>query len=246
MFIRTSTFMPSAGLTRHPAGGICDEGRSFQRPGVDPESAAASVAVPDRQYSHLSRTPDLLPYARPAARFAVIVMGVSGCGKSTLGASIAEALHCPFLEGDDFHSAEAIAKMRGGQPLSDEDRWPWLDRIGTATARSIAEHGAAVIACSALRLCYRDRLRATIGEPVQLVLLENSRERLLERLLARAGHFMPAGLLDSQLATLERPGAAEDALMLLSEEAPALLRERVLARLQDRRLRSDAPSQSIC
>ncbi|MBO9622492.1 MAG: AAA family ATPase [Sphingomonas sp.] len=165
-------------------------------------------------------------------------MGVSGCGKSTLGALLAEALGCPFLEGDDFHSREAIAKMRSGQPLSDEDRWPWLDRLGQATAQSIAEHGAAVAACSALRLRYRDRLRATIGRPVQLVLLENSRERLLERLTARPGHFMPVGLLDSQLATLERPQPNEAALTLVTEEAPGLLRDQVLERLETAPLRA--------
>lgn len=165
-------------------------------------------------------------------------MGVTGCGKSTLGGLLAEALGCPFLEGDDFHSREAIEKMRGGQPLNDEDRWPWLDRLGQATARSIADHGAAVTACSALRRCYRDRLRATIGLPVQLVLLENSRERLMERLAARPGHFMPVGLLDSQLATLERPLAGEDALALVTEEAPDVLRDRVLARLEANPLRA--------
>lgn len=180
---------------------------------------------------------DLPPSARFAPSFAVIVMGVSGCGKSTLGALLAEALDCPFHEGDDFHSPEAVEKMRAGQPLSDEDRWPWLDRLGTAAAGSIAAHGAAVAACSALRRCYRDRLRATIGSPVQLVLLENSRDRLLQRLASRAGHFMPVSLLDSQLATLERPLAGEDALTFVTEKPPALLRDLVLAQLEDRRLR---------
>lgn len=162
-------------------------------------------------------------------------MGVSGCGKSTLGALVAEALRCPFLEGDDFHSREAVAKMRSGQPLDDDDRWPWLDRLGAATAQAIAAQGAAVTVCSALRRCYRDRLRARIGSPVQLVFLENSRARLRERLAARAGHFMPLSLLDSQLATLERPLGEEDALALVTEEPPALLRDRVLARLEAHR-----------
>ena len=177
------------------------------------------------------------PFIRPAAPFAVIVMGVSGCGKSTLGALLAEALRCPFLEGDDFHSREAIAKMRGGEPLGDEDRWPWIERIGHATAGAVAEHGAAVTACSALRRCYRDRLRATIGRPVHLILLENSRERLIERLLARAGHFMPVGLLDSQLATLERPLADEDALTLRTEEPASSLRDLILTRMDLQRSR---------
>jgi len=165
-------------------------------------------------------------------------MGVSGCGKSTLGGLLARALGCPFLEGDDFHSPQAIAKMRGGEPLTDEDRWPWLDRLGQAAARSAAEGGAAVVACSALRKSYRDRLRATIAMPLQLILLENSRERLLERLAARPDHFMPVGLLDSQLAVLERPLAEEGALTLVTEAAPTLLRDVALARLEAGLLRA--------
>ncbi|ATY34777.1 gluconokinase [Sphingomonas psychrotolerans] len=160
-------------------------------------------------------------------------MGVSGCGKSTLGTLLAEALGCPFLEGDDFHAREAVAKMRGGQPLTDEDRWPWLARLGEATARSAADHGMAVAACSALRRCYRDRLRTTIGLPVRFVLLENDRNRLLERLADRAAHFMPVSLLDSQLATLEPPLADEAAITLVTEDSPQALRDAVLARLAD-------------
>jgi len=168
----------------------------------------------------------------------VIVMGVSGCGKSTLGGLLARSLGCPFLEGDDFHSAEAIAKMRGGEPLTDEDRWPWLDRLGQAAVRSIADGGAAVVACSALRKSYRDRLRATIERPVQLILLENSRERLVERLSGRSDHFMPVDLLDSQLATLERPRPDESALTLVTEAPPTLLRDVALARLEAGLLRA--------
>jgi gluconokinase len=158
-------------------------------------------------------------------------MGVSGSGKSTLGALLAETLRCPFLEGDDFHAPEAIAKMRGGEPLSDEDRWLWLDRIGTATAQSIAIHGRAVVACSALRRRYRDRLRAAIGTPVKFILLENDRARLLERLANRPCHFMPASLLDSQLATLERP-LDEDAVAFNTEVPPSQLRDMALAWLR--------------
>ena len=159
-------------------------------------------------------------------------MGVSGCGKSTLGGLLARTLGCAFLEGDDFHSPEAIAKMRGGEALTDEDRWPWLDRLGQAAVRSIAQQGAAVVACSALRRCYRDRLRAMIEWPVQLIQLENSRERLVERLAARPDHFMPVSLLDSQLAALERPGAEEPALTLFTEVPPARLQDLVLRRLE--------------
>lgn len=178
------------------------------------------------------------PAPPPSAPLAVVVMGVSGCGKSTLGLLLAEALDCPFLEGDDFHAPEAVTKMRGGQPLGDEDRWPWLERIGDAAAATIADHGLAVVACSALRKRYRDRLRLAIGEPVRFVLLENSRERLLARLARRASHFMPASLLDSQLATLERPLADEGAITLVTEDPPELLRDRALARLSELSLRA--------
>lgn len=174
------------------------------------------------------------PFARPSAPFAVIVMGVSGCGKSTLGALLSQALDCPFLEGDDYHSPAAIAKMRGGAPLDDADRWPWLERLGTATATAVSHHGAAVTACSALRRCYRDGLRATIGVPVRLVLLENSRARLIERLAARPGHFMPLSLVDSQLATLERPLADENALAVMTESPADALIGEIMSWLHDR------------
>jgi len=168
------------------------------------------------------------------SRGAIIVMGVSGCGKSTLGALLAEALDCTFLEGDSFHAPEAVAKMRAGQPLTDEDRWPWLDRLGAAAVASVSEKGRVVVACSALRLAYRDRLRAAIGAGAHFVLLETSRENLFARLENRPGHYMPASLLDSQLATLEVPLDGEQAVVLASEQPPETLRDTVL-----RRLRSD-------
>ncbi len=174
----------------------------------------------------------MLPSAAPATPLALIVMGVSGCGKSTLGKLLAEALGAPFLEGDDFHSQAAVAKMRGGEPLSDADRWPWLERLGLATAEAIAAHGSAVVACSALRKPYRDRLRAVIPAPVRFVLPDSSRESLLARLAGREGHFMPASLLDSQLATLERPVADENAIVLGVEASPETLRDHVLSRLR--------------
>jgi gluconokinase len=159
---------------------------------------------------------------------AIIVMGVSGCGKSTLGALLAEALACPFLEGDDFHAREAVAKMRGGKPLTDEDRWPWLDRLGAATATASETHGAAVAACSALRESYRDRLRSAIGSQLRFVLLDTDRETLLARISNRPGHYMPATLLDSQLATLERPAPDAHMMILTTDAPPDLLRDRVL------------------
>src|ERR1043165_2693670 len=102
---------------------------------------------------------------------ALIAMGVSGSGKSTLGKALADAVGCPFLEGDDFHSPESVQKMRAGTPLTDADRWPWLERLGRAIGTAVAEHGITVASCSSLKRIYRDRLRETIAIPVCFVLL---------------------------------------------------------------------------
>jgi gluconokinase len=144
----------------------------------------------------------------------IIVMGVSGSGKSTLGKALANAIGCPFLEGDEFHSPESVQKMRAGIPLTDTDRWPWLERLGGAIGTAVAEHGIAVASCSSLKRIYRDRLRTTIAIPVCFVLLEASREELTQRMTHRAGHYMPVTLLDSQLATLERPQPDELAITI--------------------------------
>ncbi|WP_298398734.1 gluconokinase [Sphingobium sp.] len=165
----------------------------------------------------------------PAAPRAVIVMGVSGCGKSTLGALLAETLNCPFLEGDSYHSAAAVEKMRGGQALTDADRWPWLDRLGAAIADTVAAQGVAVAACSALKRAYRDRLRAAISVPVHFILLDNDRDALLARVGNRPGHYMPPSLLDSQIATLEPPLPEEGAMILTTDVPAEALRDRVLA-----------------
>lgn len=152
----------------------------------------------------------------PAAG-AVVVMGVSGSGKSTLGARLAAALGGRFLEGDDFHDPAAVAKMRSGTPLTDDDRWPWLDRLGRALGEAAASGGGAVAACSALRRAYRERLAAAAGVPVRFVLLDPGRPVLERRMAERTGHYMPASLLDSQLATLERPDADESTLVLTGD-----------------------------
>jgi gluconokinase len=159
-------------------------------------------------------------------------MGVSGCGKSTLGALLASALDCPFLEGDDFHDARSVAKMRAGRPLVDDDRWPWLDRLGAAIGEALATHGGAVAACSALKRGYRERLRAAIAAPTRFILLDAQPQELLRRLSQRAGHYMPASLLQSQLATLERPGADEAILVLDATAPPERLRDLALDGLE--------------
>ena len=142
-----------------------------------------------------------MPFSRP-----VVVMGVSGSGKTTVGAALADAFGLRFVDGDALHPAANVAKMAAGIPLDDADRAPWLDAIGAVLAA-----GPVVVACSALKRAYRDRLRAA-APGLQLVFLDGDRALLASRMTARPGHFMPASLLDSQLATLERPEPDEHAL----------------------------------
>lgn len=156
-------------------------------------------------------------------------MGVSGSGKSTLAAALANAIRCPFLEGDEFHSPEAVRKMRAGTPLTDDDRWPWLDRLGGAIGTAAANDGIAVASCSALKKIYRDRLRQSIAVPVHFVFLDPSRDELERRMTARTDHFMPPALLTSQLATLERPRPDERALRLDGSNSIAASCEQIVA-----------------
>ncbi|MGO6682284.1 gluconokinase [Rhizobium leguminosarum] len=136
---------------------------------------------------------------------AIIVMGVSGCGKSSVGEKLAEALHLAFVEGDALHPSANVEKMSKGIPLTDEDRMPWLDRIGEDIKASLEKGEGIIVSCSALKRLYRDRLRAAAGGNLFFVYLEGSRALLMKRMGERKGHFMPASLLDSQLATLEVP-----------------------------------------
>ena len=136
---------------------------------------------------------------------AIIVMGVSGCGKTSVAEGLAAALSAAFIEGDSLHPAANVEKMSKGIALSDADRWPWLDAVGRALSEAREEGRDVVVSCSALKKSYRDRLRAAAGGALSFVFLEGSREILLSRMAARQGHFMPASLLDSQLATLEDP-----------------------------------------
>ena len=137
----------------------------------------------------------------------IVVMGVSGSGKSTVGSAIAAKLGWEFRDGDDFHPPENRAKMSQGIPLSDSDRWPWLDAISKFSREAESSHQNAVIACSALKESYRTRLRTGCHE-MRFVFLQGSRDLLASRLKGRTGHFMPPSLLDSQLATLEVPNDA--------------------------------------
>lgn len=132
----------------------------------------------------------------------VVVMGVSGSGKTTVANGIAVATGYTFAEADEFHPAASVAKMAAGQPLTDEDRWPWLADLARWMADRAAEGRSTVMACSALRRSYRDVLRSGPSS-VDFVLVDGSADVIRQRMLARVGHYMPASLLESQIATLE-------------------------------------------
>src|SRR5437868_4405381 len=133
-------------------------------------------------------------------------MGVSGAGKTTVGTSLASALGWEFADGDDYHSAANVEKMRNGIPLTDADRGPWLEALRSVIVKWIAAGTNGVLACSALKRAYRDTLIA--GPEVRLVYLKVDRELLVARLLGRRGHYMKERMLDSQIASLEEPGDA--------------------------------------
>ncbi len=141
---------------------------------------------------------------------AIVVMGVAGSGKTSVGEEMGRRLGVRFRDADEFHPPANIAKMSAGIPLNDDDRWPWLDAIGRAIHDAAPE--GIVVACSALKRAYRDRIVKAAGHPVEFVFLDGSVETLRERIGNRRGHFMPPSLLDSQLATLERPAADERAV----------------------------------
>ena len=140
---------------------------------------------------------------------ALIVMGVSGSGKSTIAEQLAERLAWSYEDGDRFHPASNVAKMSAGHPLTDEDRWPWLQAIADEIDRACKAGEHAVIACSALKRAYRDVLVHGRND-VRIVFLDGTQQLIADRLAQRKGHFMPPGLLDSQFKTLEPPDADEN------------------------------------
>lgn len=139
---------------------------------------------------------------------ALVVMGVSGSGKSTISDRLAGRLGWRYEDGDRLHPASNVAKMSAGHPLTDEDRWPWLQAIADEIDRFSAAGERVVVACSALKRAYRDIL-VHGRDDVRIVFLDGTEDLIAARLAARKGHFMPPGLLTSQFKTLERPGADE-------------------------------------
>jgi gluconokinase len=154
------------------------------------------------------------PPPRLDQRLALVAMGVSGSGKTFVGTAIAEALNIPFFDGDDLHSPEARAKMTAGVPLNDADRAPWLDRIGALLADAAAHPQGVVVACSALRRTYRDRLHAAAGPGLRFLFLEGDKALMRARVASRKNHYMPASLVDSQFATLESPEGEGDVVTI--------------------------------
>ena len=160
----------------------------------------------------------------------VIVLGVSGAGKTTVGKLLACKLGWHFLEADDFHPAANVEKMRSGHSLTDEDRWPWLERLREQIERSLAAGENAVLACSALKRKYRDCLR--VSEEVKFVFLRGDYALIEKQLRRRRGHFMKPDLLRSQFADLEEPGPDESAITIELGRTPKELVEEVKSKLQ--------------
>ncbi|WP_105438917.1 gluconokinase [Neorhizobium sp. T25_13] len=146
-----------------------------------------------------------MPAIELTSPLAVVVMGVSGSGKTSVGEHLAARLGCAFVEGDRLHPEANVAKMAKGIPLTDDDRWPWLDLVGNELAEARGRGESVVVSCSSLKQTYRDRLRRESGGTLYFVFLTGDPKVLEQRMGARTGHFMPASLLQSQLATLESP-----------------------------------------
>jgi gluconokinase len=153
---------------------------------------------------------------------AVVVMGVSGCGKSTVGKRLAKRLHCPFYDGDDFHPQENVAKMASGHPLDDADRAPWLDRLRDLIHDHLLRGESAVVACSALKRRYRDRLRAGNAD-LRFVHLQGDFDLIWDRMRARPGHYMKANMLQSQFDALEAPDGDEALTVSIEEDADRIV-----------------------
>lgn len=158
----------------------------------------------------------------------VILMGVSGVGKTTIGQILCDKLGWPLFDADEFHSASNIEKMRNGIPLQDADRWPWLDSMNAMLREREGRGESVMLACSALKQAYRDRLAKGTAE-LRWIYLKGSFDLIRERLEARKGHYMKAGLLESQFATLEEP---VDALTIDVGDTPDAIADAVLRGLQ--------------
>jgi gluconokinase len=158
----------------------------------------------------------------------IILMGVSGCGKTTIGKQLAQELSWPFYDGDDFHPRANVEKMRSGIPLTDEDREPWLASLQNLIIEKLRAKQPAILACSALKQKYRDRLQVD-RKNVRLVFLQGDFATIAERLAARTNHYMNPNLLASQFAALEEP---HDALVVNVAQTPEAILAHIKTELQ--------------
>ncbi len=158
------------------------------------------------------------------------MMGVSGSGKTTVGEALAARLGVPFRDADEFHPKSNVEKMSAGIPLTDDDRWPWLDAIGAAIRATPADKGI-VVSCSALKRAYRERIIEAAVRPVLFVHLDGSKAVLAERLKGRKGHFFPPSLLDSQLKTLEPLAPGEPAIRVSIDQSVDAIVATIIDRL---------------
>ena len=171
------------------------------------------------------------PGATRAAPLHLVVMGVSGCGKTSVGRRLAQQLGLAFAEGDELHPPRNVALMAAGQPLTDADRVDWLAAVAARLVRAQAAGLGLVVSCSALKHSYRAQLRLACPG-LRFVYLHGETALLRQRMAARTGHYMPASLLDSQLATLEPPAADEAAIAVDIAPSTEQVANTVLARLQ--------------
>jgi gluconokinase len=172
-----------------------------------------------------------VPEQASVAPCALVVMGVSGSGKSTIADRLAERTGWKYEDGDNFHPPSNVAKMSAGHPLTDEDRWPWLNAIADEIARVCNKGEHVIIACSALKHTYRDVLLRG-RDDVRFVFLKGTQELIADRLAHRKGHFMPPGLLTSQFNTLEPPEASEHVITASIDESVEAIVDGIVRQLK--------------
>jgi gluconokinase len=184
----------------------------------------------DMMSAQAKSTNDASPPTTPSV---LIIMGVSGCGKSTIGALLAARLRWEFEDADWLHPAANVEKMHSGIPLTDEDRWPWLEAVAGWIDHCRHSHGHGVVACSALKQRYRGIL---IGDrpDVGLVYLKGNEELIARRIATRHEHFMPRSMLHSQFEALEEPGPNENPIVISIEPRPSQIVEQILSALNIR------------